>query len=69
MEYKVVWEFSEEKFEAGVNALLDAGWLPCGGVSVSGWCETSQDRHDEPVSYSSEVCFAQAMTRAEKAEV
>ncbi len=35
MEYKIVFETDERKFEKEVNSLIKSGWEPLGGASVS----------------------------------
>lgn len=51
--------------ETLVSDAIARGWLPLGGVSVSGWqtAKTIGSAGDYSTSYSTELFYAQAMTK------
>jgi hypothetical protein len=63
MNYQVITAYSPEKLAQKVDGLLDEGWEPQGGVSVSAWTDNHipKDEHWE--------LFAQAMIRPEHARL
>jgi hypothetical protein len=60
--YQVVCAETADDLETSVKMLMAGGWVPHGGVSVSGWFETWENR-DGWMETNRETRFAQAMTR------
>ncbi len=64
MEYQVVVSGEASKLAETVRNLIGQGWRPQGGIAVSGWHESVENRRDGYTEHSTEVLFAQAMVRA-----
>lgn len=56
MQYRVLFDETASDLESSVDVLINQGWVPQGGVSLSVY--VSNGRHGEEVTY----VFAQAMT-------
>lgn len=61
MEYKIVWNVDFDKLTADVNAHIQEGWRPKGGVTVSTYLASPDD-------YDPTIWCAQAMVRDEDDE-
>lgn len=70
MEYKFVSENAGHKLEDVVNSLIGEGWIPLGGISVSGVFSSWENVRKSYPESETEWVYAQAMTRtAEQAKV
>lgn len=63
MEYKFVSEERGSDLEETVNRLIEQGWVPCGGVSVSVCHRTRENKRKGYEESETEWVYAQAMIR------
>lgn len=62
-EYRCVQEDTCASLEDAVNALLDEGWVPLGGMSVAVLHTESMNDRKGYMDSTTEWVYAQAMTR------
>lgn len=63
MQYRLIVEDDRQKLENSVNGAIADGWVPQGGVSVSGWYASWENERKGYTESETTVVFAQAMTK------
>lgn len=63
MQYRIITEDDRHELERSVNGAIADGWIPQGGVSVSGWFSVWENDRKGYTETETNLVFAQAMTK------